>query len=114
METKLEQFRATLEAAQLAGLIASGYNPDHHPHAVKVKVGRKYANVDTGCRLMRFGDGERWTGSGKYMVVLDTGEIFGIKGYGVIHRGHYFGTLDTIADWNWSGYRAFKQQALAA
>ena len=93
MNAKLEQFRATLETAQHAGLIARGYNPDHHSHDCRVKIGRKYANVDVG-------------GSGKYMVELSTGKIYGIKGYGVIHRGHQFGTLDTIADWNWSGYRA--------
>ena len=42
--------------------------------------------------------------SGKYLVVRETGEIFGIKGYGVLHRGHRYGTLDTIHDWDWSGY----------
>jgi hypothetical protein len=40
------------------------------------------------------------------MVVNESGEIFGIKAYGVIHRGHKFGTLDTLFDWDWSGYRA--------
>ena len=101
MESKLEQLRATLEAAQRAALVAGGFNPDYHPHDCRIKIGRKYANVDVGH-------------SGKYMVELATGTIYGIKGYGVIHRGHCFGTLDTIADWNWSGYRAFKRQAQAA
>lgn len=62
----------------------------------KVIPGPKYTKVDVGT-------------SGKYMIVNETGEIFGIKGYGVIHRGHFFGTLDTIHEWNWSGYRAFKK-----
>jgi hypothetical protein len=113
METKLEAFRAHLEAEQIRGLIASGHNPAIHPHAVKVKMGRKYANVDTGCRLMTFDDGERWTGSGKYMVELSTGTIYGIKGYGVIHRGHCFGTLDTIMGYDWSGYCAVRLQKAA-
>jgi len=60
---------------------------------VVIKNGKKYIKVDQG-------------NSGKYMVVKATGEIFGIKAYGVIHRGHSYGTLDTITQWNWGGYRA--------
>ena len=95
MNEKLEAFRATLEAAQIAGLKAQGFNPAHHRTNCRVKIGRKYANVDVG-------------DSGKYMVVLDTGEIYGIKAYGVIHRGHFYGTLDMINEWDWSGYVAHK------
>ena len=32
--------------------------------------------------------------SGKYMIENETEKIYGIKAYGVIHRGHFFGTLD--------------------
>ncbi len=56
-----------------------------------IKPGKKYTKVDIG-------------GSGRYMVVNETGEIFGVKAYGVIHRGHPYGTLDTIDDWDWGGY----------
>jgi hypothetical protein len=59
---------------------------------VTIKPGRKYTNIDVGQ-------------SGKYMVD-DAGAIFGIKAYGVIHKGHRFGTLETVAAWDWSGYRA--------
>ena len=62
-------------------------------YKVAVHVGPKYTRVD-------------WSGSGKYMVVNATGEIFGIKAYGVIHRGHAYGTLDTIHEWDWSDYVA--------
>lgn len=58
---------------------------------VKVIPGKKYTKVDVGS-------------SGKYMVVNETGEIFGIKAYGVIHKGHRYGTLDTINDWHWGEY----------
>lgn len=68
------------------------FTDDAHFH-----LGAKYARVDLG-------------GSGRYMVDLATEEIFGIKGYGVIHRGHKFGTLDTIRDWDWSDYQAIKLQ----
>jgi len=60
---------------------------------VSVVPGKKYTKVDVG-------------GSGKYMVDNETGEIFGIKGYGKIHKGHRYGTLDTIKDWYWGGYVA--------
>ena len=93
---RLERFRATLEAEQIEGLIRKGYNPEFHNVRCKVKIGRKYANVDVG-------------DSGKYMVELSTSKIYGIKGYGVIHRGHYYGTLDTIGGCDWSGYTARRE-----
>lgn len=61
---------------------------------VSVKEGKKYTKIDRG-------------GSGVYMVD-EKGDIYGIKAYGVIHRGHYFGNLDTISLYNWGGYRAVK------
>ena len=64
-------------------------------YTVHVKPGRKYTKVDVGR-------------SGKYMVVNETGEIYGIKGYGVIHKGHYYGTLETMNEWNWGGFHAHK------
>jgi len=59
---------------------------------VHIRPGKKYTKVDLDT-------------SGKFMVVNDTGEIFGIKAYGVIHRGHYFGTLETTSDWFWGDYQ---------
>lgn len=92
---KLEAFRAMVEDAQMARVVALGWSPEIHRAscATVVRPGPKYIKVDVG-------------GSGKYMVVKETGEIFGIKGYGVIHRGHAYGTLDTIGEWDWSGYAA--------
>ena len=111
-EARLEAFRALVEQEtkaryetewhtdQAKGRI---YRLEVHAQSwvSKIKMGRKYANVDVG-------------ESGKYMVELSTGNIYGIKAYGVIHRGHYFGTLDTINDYDWSGYRAIKRQQQAA
>ncbi len=62
---------------------------------VHVKPGRKYTKIDVGT-------------SGSLMIVNDTGEIFGIKAYGVIHRGHSYGTLETTSDWFWGGYKPAK------
>lgn len=109
MTDKLEAFRALVEAHTKARFTAEWERDDRrYPLEVhasawpcKVKMGRKYANVDVGQ-------------SGKYMVVLQTGEIFGIKAYGVIHRGHFYGTLDTINDYDWSGYTARKLSKVAA
>lgn len=60
-----------------------------------IRPGKKYTKVDVGS-------------SGKYMVVNETGEIFGIKAYGVIHFGHFYGTLETIDDYFWGRYDAVK------
>ena len=107
MIAKLEQFRATLEA-QTRQRYAREWERDqarglkydlavHEPAMTcKIKLGRKYANVDVGM-------------SGRYMVELATGNIYGIKGYGVIHRGHHYGTLDTINEYEWGEYTAFKR-----
>jgi len=68
---------------------------------VKVSMGKKFARVDIG-------------NSGKYMVDLETGDIYGIKAYGVVHRGHRYGTLETIGEWDWSGYVAQRKQAASS
>ncbi len=93
------KFAALVQEQTLASLLKR--HPDYpqkclaHQTGVKVKPGKKYTKVDVGR-------------SGKYMVVNDTGEIFGIKAYGVIHRGHAYGTLETIAQWYWGEYNAYK------
>lgn len=112
MSGKLETFRAKVEAETKARFVsdwerdqAKGYlyPLDVHNAAwpCKIKMGRKYANVDVG-------------ESGKYMVELSTGNIYGIKAYGVIHRGHFYGTLDTINEYDWSGYTATRKIQKAA
>ena len=103
MLNKLEHFRALVEAQTKARYTAEWERDrkyyDLAVHAgswvCKVKIGRKYANVDVGK-------------SGKYMVELSTGNIYGIKGYGVIHRGHSYGNLDTTHEYFWGEYTAHK------
>lgn len=96
---KIDRFAALLYSEQHAELLRKGYNPEHYRHDVWVHYGKKFIRVDVG-------------DSGKYMVDIATQEIFGIKGYGVIHRGHRFGTLDTIADWQWGDYTAIRKAAV--
>jgi hypothetical protein len=57
----------------------------------KIIAGSKYAKVDVGT-------------SGKFMVEMATGNIFGIKSYGQVHKGHFYGTLDTIDEYFWGDY----------
>ena len=93
MKDKIIAFAQLLEADQIRGLhdrqVACQANIDNCK--VKVKFGQKYVKVDVGS-------------SGKFMVEVSTGNIFGIKAYGQIHRGHFYGTLDTINDYDWSHY----------
>jgi hypothetical protein len=100
-EDKLEAFRALVEFHQAIRHKAQGFT-SFDPPAVKVKPGRKYIKVDVGT-------------SGKYMVepepeMEETGHIWGIKAYGVIHRGHYYGTLDEINQWWWGDYHGIKRR----
>lgn len=67
---------------------------------VAIKPGPKYTKVDI-------------EGSGRYIVVNETGDIVGIKGYGVPNWLHRYGTLDTVDAWEWSGYSAFQKGATA-
>jgi len=56
------------------------------------KIKKKYTYIDIGR-------------SGKYLI-NDDGEIYGIKAYGVINKGHFYGTLDTINEFYWGDYTA--------
>lgn len=91
--TQIETFAALLEADQIRGLherqVACQGNIDNAK--VKIKPGKKFTKVDVGS-------------SGKFMVENETGNIFGIKAYGVVHRGHFYGTLDTVTEYDWSEY----------
>jgi len=93
---KLKNFAVKLETQQIQMLHYSKFDcqANRDSSRVSIKEGKKYTKVDVGT-------------SGKYMIDKE-GNIFGIKAYGVIHRGHCFGTLDTIDDYYWGEYRAYK------
>jgi len=99
MKDKLKRF-AELISAQTEERIRAEYPKMNEDYIaadcrVNVKPGRKYTKVDVGS-------------SGKYMVDAD-GNIFGIKGYGVVHTGHRYGTLDTIDEYLWGHYTGVKR-----
>lgn len=102
-QSKLQMLAERIEKESLERLISN--NLDCEANRVQCKThtheGQKYTRVDIGS-------------SGRYMVVNATGEIFGIKAYGVIHKGHYYGTLETIDDYYWGEYQAFKRVAVNA
>ncbi len=91
---KLAAFVKMLTEHQQANLLARDMaceaNMINHVAVVRGGIGR-FVKVDVGT-------------SGKYMVEVGTGRIYFIKGYGVVHYGYLFGTLDTINDWDWSDY----------
>lgn len=106
---KIERFRALLENETRERMMWEYPKMDPEKDAwffyvARVVPGKKYTKVDIGPRANM---------SGKYIVENDTGRIYGIKGYGVIHRGHYYGTLDEIDRWNWGGYVGMKKRGVA-
>ena len=93
IEIKLASFAQLVETQSIQRLHDEGLDCDANIDRARTRVvpGKKYAKIDIGT-------------SGRYMVEISTGNIFGIKGYGVIHKGHFYGTLDTTADYFWGGY----------
>lgn len=97
-EIKLQTFASRLGREQMARLIEEKLDCEANIQQKKitVKSGKKFTKVDVGT-------------SGKFMVENETGNIFGIKGYGVVHRGHWYGTLDTLDAYDWSGFYPVKK-----
>ena len=97
-ETKITAFAARVEQESIQRLkdenLACAANIRNA--RTSVKPGHKYTKVDIGS-------------SGRYMVEMATGNIFGIKAYGQIHRGHFYGTLETIDEYFWGGYYPIKK-----
>ena len=103
----IQEFAAVVQEQQLHRM--NKQHPDplaEHPDfwlmdaTTHIKPGKKYTKVDVGR-------------SGKFMVVNETGEIFGIKAYGVIHRGHAYGTLETVDNWYWGEYHPYPKYELS-
>ena len=94
MEKKLIQLAKLIETQSIETLIiknlACQCNIDNC--SAKIKYGKKYIKIDIG-------------NSGRYMIDKE-GKIFGIKAYGVIHKGNQYGNLDTINDYYWGEYTA--------
>jgi hypothetical protein len=95
---KIETFARLLETEQLENLRQRGLDCEANILRCKSKIvdGKKYIKVNLD-------------GTGKYMVEKSTEFIYGIKGYGQVHKGHQYGTLDTINKWYWGSYYPVKK-----
>ena len=98
LQEKIQAFAQQVETEQIERLKAEGLGCEGNliQAKTKIKEGKKYTKVDVGC-------------SGKFMID-DSGNIFGIKAYGVIHRGHHYGTLDTTNEWSWGDYAPIRKR----
>lgn len=98
MKEKLQKFAELLEKDTIERLQKSGLGCEANilNARTRIKAGKKYTKIDQGS-------------SGRYMVDQD-GKIYGIKAYGKIHKGHYYGTLDTIDQYYWGEYYGFKKK----
>lgn len=93
LQEKLETLAKKMEEQQIQRLRDRGMSCEANIMNSRTRVvpGRKYTKIDVGT-------------SGRLMIDNNTQEIFGIKAYGVIHKGHRYGTLDTIEDFFWGEY----------
>ena len=92
MLDKIKQFAELVQEQQIERLkkLALDCEANIQNAQTRIKEGKKYIKVNIGT-------------SGKFMIDQE-GNIFGIKAYNVIHRGRYYGTLDTIDQYYWGAY----------
>jgi hypothetical protein len=90
---QLEYFAFLVECHQQHALVCRDLNCQANMSHCKtvIRPGKKFIKVDVGT-------------SGKYMIEIGTWIIYGIKAYGVVHRGHSYGTLDTVDLYYWGLY----------
>lgn len=83
----LEQLRQAVESNEIRYFWRMKWQSQIGPTSTGAKLidGRKYIKLDVGT-------------SGRYMIEKATSLVFGIKAYGVIHRGHRFGTIKEFAE----------------
>jgi hypothetical protein len=86
-----EAFRLHIETQERARFVrqfgeesTAGVHSKSWPCTLVVR--RKYICADVGS-------------SGRYMIDRTTGEIWGIKGYGKVHRSYSYGTVETPEHW---------------
>ena len=102
----IEELAALILQQTRERLAAQGYHTQVEAEAVEIRPGKKYIKVDRG---PRWGDGRtEHNMSGFLMIDGETGEIFGIKGYGVVNKGRRYGTLATASEWYWGNYGPVK------
>ena len=84
--TGFQWAQGTVECPPLSEeqIAAKIFEINKNAYTLVIKEKRKYINIDTAA------------GSGKFMINKQTGGVFGTKGYGVIHTGHYYGDVSDV------------------
>jgi hypothetical protein len=83
---KLEKFRAAFE----------NQSPStKHGEKVQIETGRKFDKVYVQTNVQKLG---------RYMIDRNSWVIYGIKSWAQINPRRTFGTLDTVDQYDWSGY----------
>lgn len=93
---KLEAFRVALEAQhneRLARLV-----PDSTPDVVCTEAGYKFDKV-----FIITSVAEKL---GRYMVETRTGDIYAIKSWTQVNKRRWYGTLETVDQYDWSDFYA--------
>ena len=89
---------------QLAALILDQQRERIAAHYSQWQADAERVNVKPGPKYTKIDRGPEHNMSGFLMIENATGAIYGIKAYGVVHKGHYYGTLATAGDWYWGEY----------
>lgn len=97
---KLEQFRTRFETQHNERLARLYSNLDSE--SIGVEMGYKFDKVfvvhNTGADATQR--------MGRYMVESRTGNIYGIKSWTQVNKRRWYGTLDTIDQYDWSDFYA--------
>jgi hypothetical protein len=83
--------------AERTGVIPAN-NPDLRDSTMEFDPGVKYG------RVMAQSHGSCTQRFIRYFVCKETGAIFGAESWRKVNFKRQYGTLDTILDWDWSGY----------
>lgn len=96
---QIDRFVKHLEDARLVGLCVSGTDCESNRENCKVTytIGNKYIHVIVGH-------------SSQFMIVRETGIIHPTKAWMQIHKGYSYGSLDTIKQFDWSGYTPIQRK----
>lgn len=92
---EIQELADIILAQQKSRLAALYSQSQADAEVIEVVPGPKYTKVNWG---------PEHNISGHLMIENATGVIYGIKGYGKVHKGHIYGTLDTVTDWYWGDY----------
>ena len=86
-DQKLEEFRAAIQSQEVGCV--------QHGNTAQIETGRKFDKVyiNTGSQNMS-----------RYMVDRNSWEIFGVKSWAQINPRRWYGTLETVGEYDWSSY----------